>query len=71
MPAATEREAQIQLEKKCHLQKHQYEQDIGRTPFQKDKLASLNGNEKHQKANCHVTSDARETAAFIQGDKVI
>ncbi|KAF0036206.1 hypothetical protein F2P81_011518 [Scophthalmus maximus] len=27
--AATEREAQIQLERECHLQKHQYKQDIG------------------------------------------
>lgn len=50
---------------------YQYKQDIGKTHFPNDKLASLNDDEKHQKVNCHMTSDAGETAAFIRGDKVI
>lgn len=35
MPSATERKAQIQLQKNCHLQKHQYKQDIGKTNLPK------------------------------------
>ena len=63
MPSATEKEAQIQLEKTFNLQKHQYKQAIGKTCF-------LHDNEKCQKLYCHMMSDAGETIAFIQGDKV-